>query len=318
MTAAVATQVARLYYDRGLSKVEIGERLGISRFRVARLLQQARELGLVRVELRDVPDRDRSLARELETRFDLDLCAVAAVTGEHVDATDATARLAGQVVAELLDTEDTVGVAWGSTLAAMVRHLPARHHAGLTVVPLAGGSTRLERDLGPAELARGFAERLGGTHRELYAPAFLATPDLRAALAEEPEVAAVLRDYGRLDAAVVGIGAWSTGGDVAGSSLLASGALAAEDLAGLRARGAVGELVVHPFDERGTFVAPDLADRAIAIPLAQLRAVRRVIAVAAGAVKAPAIRGALATGVISVLVTDATAAAALAADEAAP
>ena len=59
------------------------------------------------------------------------------------------------------------------------------------------------------------------------------------------------------------------------------------------------------------FVAPELAARSIAIPIDRLRAVPRVIAVAAGAAKAPAIRGALATGIINVLVTDAAAAAAL-------
>lgn len=302
--AAVATQVARLYYDAGLSKVEIGQRLGISRFRVARLLDQARTGGLVRIEYRDTPEVDRSLAREVEERFGLDLCAVAAGDG------DATARAAAEVVAEMLATARSVGVAWGSTLAAVVRQLPRRHHPGLTVVPLAGGSARIERDRGPGELARAFADRVAGSHRDLYAPAFVVSPVVRDALIAEPEVAAVLLAWAHLDVALVGIGAW-TGGGAARSSLIASGALAEEELAGLRARGAVGELVVHPFDADGAFVAPDLAERAVAIPLAQLRRVPRVVAVATGRDKAAAIRGALAAGIIRVLVTDAAAAAAV-------
>ncbi len=307
-TTGLATQVARLYYDGGLSKVEIGARLGISRFRVARLLHEARATGLVRIEYRDAPESDRAVAQALETRFGLDLCAVAAGGG---DPTDATARLAADVVAELLAAVRTVGVAWGSTLAATARWLPARRHPGLTVVPLAGGSVHLERDHAPGEAARVFAERLGGRHRDLYAPAFVATPRLRDALAAEPEVASVLAAYVGLDAAVIGIGAWEARGGRAGSSLIASGALEDDELDALRARGAVGELVVHPFAADGTVVAPELAARAIAISIDQLRAVPRVIAVAAGAAKAPAIRGALATGMVDVLVTDAAAAAAL-------
>src|ERR1700727_2249502 len=47
----LAARVARQYYLEGVSKIDIAERLGISRFRVARLLDSARESGLVRIEI---------------------------------------------------------------------------------------------------------------------------------------------------------------------------------------------------------------------------------------------------------------------------
>ena len=62
----LATQVARLYFDRQLSKVEIATRLGMSRFRVARLIDGALIDGLVRIEYRDVPIEDVNLARTIE------------------------------------------------------------------------------------------------------------------------------------------------------------------------------------------------------------------------------------------------------------
>jgi DNA-binding transcriptional regulator LsrR (DeoR family) len=139
----------------------------------------------------------------------------------------------------------------------------------------------------------------------------VATPSLRDALLGEPEIAAVVDAYASVTTAIVGIGAWGAHGEVAGSSLLASGALGADERSDLRRRGAVGELVVHPFDAAGRFIAPDLAERAVAISVDRLRAVRRVIAVAAGAPKAHAIRAALSTGVIDMLVTDAAAAGAV-------
>jgi hypothetical protein len=49
--AAVATQ----YYQEGRSKVDIAQDLGMSRFRLARLLTAARELGIVRIDI-TVPD----------------------------------------------------------------------------------------------------------------------------------------------------------------------------------------------------------------------------------------------------------------------
>ena len=82
-------------------------------------------------------------------------------------------------------------------------------------------------------------------------------------------------------------------------------------LAAIKARGLwiwspLGDLVVHPIDAAGRAVAPDLGERAIAIDLDDLRRVRRVVAVAAGSGKGAAIRGALASGIVRILATDAT------------
>ena len=311
MTAASAssdlsTQVARLFFDRQLSKMEIAARLGISRFRVARLIDDALADGLVRIEYRDIPADDRGLAAVLEERFGLDLCAVAIAAAD--EATDeattfnAVARLAAAVLHGLISSGDVIGVAWCSTLAAVVRELPTRSDPDLEVVQLAGSSARLDRGRDAGELARVLADRLGATHRAIYAPTFVETAALRAALLREPEVADTVARFNALDLAIVGIGAMPDDG--ASSSLVRSGVLDDTEVLRLTELGAVGDLVVHPFDATGRFVAPDLAERAVAIGVEELRRVRRVVAVAAGTPKAGAIRGALKSGVIRMLVTD--------------
>ncbi len=312
--AILAAQVARLFFDRQLSKVEIATRLGISRFRVARLIDGALADGLVRIEFRDIPADDRELAGTIEARFGLDLCAVAAVPDESAASADGripVARLAGAVIDGLIGPGDVIGIAWGSTLAAVVRQIPTRVAGDLEVVQLAGSSARLGRERDAGELARTLADRLGATHHAIYAPAFVESPALRAALAREPDVADAVARFGALTLAVIGIGAMPSGDDWPASSLLRSGVLDDADVARLAALGAVGDLVVHPFDAAGRFVAPDLAERAVAIGVEDLRRVPRVVAVAAGAGKAAAIRGALATGLVRILVTDAPTASAI-------
>ena len=46
--------VARRYYLEGVSKSDIAVEIGLSRFKVARMLERARATGLVRIEL-DTP-----------------------------------------------------------------------------------------------------------------------------------------------------------------------------------------------------------------------------------------------------------------------
>ena len=68
----LAARVARHFYLEGVSKVDIADRLGISRFRVARLLDSARETGMVRIEI-GLPGGalDAGLSAELCSAFGL-------------------------------------------------------------------------------------------------------------------------------------------------------------------------------------------------------------------------------------------------------
>jgi DNA-binding transcriptional regulator LsrR (DeoR family) len=294
---ALVEQVARLFYERQLTKVEIAARLGVSRFRVARLLDRALADGVVRIEFRGAPGQDRVLGAAVAEQFGIRRCVVSAS-----DDAAAMARLGAEIVDGLLEPGDAIGIAWGSTLARVVRAMPARDDASIDVVQLAGSSASLEAATDPGDLTRVLAERLGATHYRIHAPAFVDSPDLRTALLRLPEVAATVERFERLAIALVGIGAFAADG-APRSSLIRSGALSATESRRLARLGAVGDLIVHPFTADGTFVGEELAGRAIAIGIDQLRAVPTVLAVAGGAAKVPAIRGALATGVVHVLVT---------------
>jgi DNA-binding transcriptional regulator LsrR (DeoR family) len=300
-------QVARLYFDRQMTKVEIADRLGISRFRVARLLDQALADGVVRIEFRDAPDRDPGLGRAIAERFGIERCVVTAVSGDD----NAVAQLAAGVVDGLLGRSQAIGIAWGSTVGRVVRAMPPRDDPAIDVVQLAGSSTNLHAGTDPGDLARILAERLGARHHRLHAPAFVESPELREALLRQPEVAATVAWFASLAVALVGIGAFATPDSAPNSSLVRSGALGPDELKRLAGLGAVGDLIVHPFTIAGAFVAADLAARAIAISIDELRSIPQVVAVAVGPAKATAIRGALASGLVRTLATDAATAVAL-------
>jgi DNA-binding transcriptional regulator LsrR (DeoR family) len=297
---ALVEQVARLFYEQQLTKLEIAARLGISRFRVARLIDRALADGVVRIEFRGAPGQDRTLGAAVVERFGVGRCVVAAS-----DDPAAVARLAAEVVDGLLEPGDSIGIAWGTTLARVVRAMPLRDDPSIDVVQLAGSSPRLGSEADPGDLTRVLAERLGATHHRMHAPAFVDAPELRAALLRLPDVAGVVSRYADLAIAIVGIGAFGDGAGGASSSLIRSGALSPADARRLARQGAVGDLLVHPFTATGRFLAPDLAARALAIGIQDLRRIPTVVAVASGAAKVAAIRGALATGVPGVLVTSA-------------
>jgi DNA-binding transcriptional regulator LsrR (DeoR family) len=258
--------VARLYFERDLTKQEIAHRLGLSRFKVARLLDQAREQGIVRVEIRDPASPVDTLGRALEERFSL---RAAVVVPDEPAVPAAAARLLAGLVSE----REVLGVAWGATVAATVELLPALA-TGTAVVQICGAVPGLEPGTGPTEVALRLAERTGGAAHPLPAPA-LASRAARDELLANPAIRPTVELFTRVTLALVGVGPHPAGGHV----------------------------LVHAFDRDGRLVETEMAERAISLPLVQPRSAR-VLAVAAGEAKRDAVRGALHAGLVDLLVTD--------------
>jgi DNA-binding transcriptional regulator LsrR (DeoR family) len=147
------------------------------------------------------------------------------------------------------------------------------------------------------------AQRLGTRPRLLQAPGIVATEAVRDALAADPQIAETLSAARRADAAFVGIGALDDGSLLRGASIIS-----AQELRALSRAGAVGDLALRFFDADGRAVPSAVDGRVLGLSLEEIRALPRVVAVAWGARKVPALRGALRGGLISILVTDAAAA----------
>src|SRR6201985_2085502 len=100
----LAARVARQFYLEGVSKVDIADQLGISRFRVARLLDSARESGLVRIEI-GLPggNLDAGLSPELCSVFGLQHAFVFNVPDDDVPALrQRLGEAAGQALMDII------------------------------------------------------------------------------------------------------------------------------------------------------------------------------------------------------------------------
>jgi DNA-binding transcriptional regulator LsrR (DeoR family) len=294
---SAAAHVSHLYFKRRLTKQEIGERLGISRFKVARLIEEALETGVVRIQLDEPVALHETLAHELERTFGLEL----AVVVSHVPGSDPetwpvelVARAAASWLPELLRAGDVLGVAFGSTIQRVARELASG--PPVPVVQICGHVAGVGSGQGPLELTWQLAERLGGAYHPLPVPALVASRAARDELMVNEALAPTVAMFERVTVALVGIGSLEGEGR---SSLLASGVLRREEVPGR----AVGDLLVHLFDAEGHLVDTPLADRAIQLSADRLRAAR-VVAVAGGPGKLRAIQGALRSGMVDVLVTD--------------
>jgi len=289
------TSVARRYYLQGESKSDIAARTGLSRFKIARMLDQALAIGLVRIEIGWPGAIDTTLSAAVQEEFDLARAIVVNVRDDDESVVRAgVGAAAAALLTEIVTADDVLGLAWGRSLTAMAAALVRL--APCEVVQLTGALHRDDIQASSVDLVRDVARAGGGAAHYFHIPMIVATPDLARALAEQPEVARALARMGSVTKAFVGIGAWHPGG----STVL--DALEAPDVEALSQAGVCAEISGVLIDAAGRPVATPLEDRMIGIRAATLARIKDVTALAYGAEKAGAVRAALDSGLVHSLV----------------
>jgi DNA-binding transcriptional regulator LsrR (DeoR family) len=291
----LTASVARRYYLEDRSKSEIADELGISRFRVARLLDVARRAGMVDIQIHSPDTLDTELSERLQLAYGLAHAVVLDVPDDDVHSLrhylgDTTV----EVLKDLVTGDDVLGVAWARSVVGFTEAIPK--FAAVPVVQLTGALPSPEgRDV--LEVVRGFARSGGGTPYVFYAP-FIATdaPTART-LRRQADVARALALIPTVTVAAVGIGAWQPGL----SSIFDALEPEAQDKA--TKAGVQAEVSGVLVDGSGQSVETPLARRIIGPTAEQLRGIREVVAVAYGDRKAEAIRSVLTGGWITGLVT---------------
>jgi len=289
-------EVARRFHVVGDSKVRIAADLRISRFKVARLLDEAAERGVVRVSV-VVPggtDPERSVA--LAAALGLERAVVVETpTGDEVVVRQHLGSAVAALLEELLVDGEVLGMTWSRTLAhaaQVLERLPP-----CTVVQLAGALH--DAGSGTVEVVRRIAAVAGGRALPVYAPLVTADAETATALRRDPGIRSALRRVDDLTTAVVAVGGWG-----AALSTIWPAVSPAERDAGLR-DGAVAEISGRLLDAEGRRVPSAFDDRVMALELAQLEGVPEVVAVAYGAARTAALLAAVRTGWVTTVVADA-------------
>ncbi len=296
-------RVARLYHESGLKQVEIAQRLQLSQATVSRLLKQAIERDIVTITVRVPVGVHADLEEALESRFGL----LAAVVVETTAANEQQLmRDLGQAAAAHLERTiqpgEVIGISsWSATLLATVNAMrPASGGEGIRVVQILGGVGNPAAEVHATELTRRLARIVDGEPVYLPVPGVVGSVEARGVLERDEHVQRVLELFPQITLAVVGIGT------VEPSPLLArSGNIFSDEGLALAARaGAVGDVSLRFYDSQGKPAKTPLDERVIGLKLEELQRVPRSIAVAGGARKFKAIKGALTGRLVSHIVTD--------------
>lgn len=293
------SKVSTLYYVQNQTQQEIAKRLGVSRPTISRLLQDAQDHGIVQITV--APQRGVYLELEgkLEERFCLDTAQIVSVERDGSDLLQQLGGAAAAYLARTVKPDLSIGLAWGTTLQAMVQAVTPIPTEGVRVVQTLGGIGPPDAEAYASALVRRLARALGASPILLPAPGVVATPAVRDALQEDPHVNAALQQLDSLDMIFVGIGSLTSNTVLNDGMSLPPGAY--DELV---AAGAVGDIALRFFDAAGGVATSTLEDRVLGVTVEQLRRTPRVVGVAGGRSKVEAILAALRADLLDVLITD--------------
>lgn len=303
----LALRAATLYYLEGLTQAEIAARLGVSRPTAGRLVARAKARGLVRIDIVVPPDlRDDLHAdeeRELEARFGLTEVVVA---GHGVDvgapgrpaAYSSVGRAAAALLMRRLAPDDVLGFTWGPEQVAVATALSPGVASCRAVVQLDGAMSSAAYQTGVELILGRCADALRASTIRLPAPLY-ADPSTVASMRSDSVISRTLEAGRRADVMLFGVGAVSTS-----TTLFEGSYLDTRMLDEQIAAGAVGEIGGRFFDAHGRPIDTDLQQRAVSVPLEDVRACQKTILIASGASKHQAALAALRGGLARLLVCD--------------
>lgn len=296
-------EVARLYFDVGMTQNEIAKHIHTSRSTVSRLLQEAKTRNVVEIKIHYPWDRSPELENALLQKFGLKDIRVLETRGRQgIDALRGTAVLAARWLTTMVKADTILGISWGRAVSQTVEMLKPEEKLPVKVVQLFGSAIPNSR-LDGADVARRCANAFHGECYYIPAPLFVNNAEARKALLANPHISETLALAAKASILVTGIGSLE-------SALTPSQTwlryLSREDVNDLKRRGAAGHICAHHYDLQGNILDIPLHHGIIGIAPKLLREAPQVVGIASGTEKTRAILGALNGQLINSLITDDT------------
>ncbi len=285
------SKAAWYYYHEDMTQMQISELMGLSRMKIIKLLERAKQTGIIQFRFRHDSEQRLETERDLMERFSLKDCFVVPEPPSPEDVNENVAKAAAMYIGSRISGETFINVGFGDTTGRVLNHLAIDAEHVISCVSLTGGVSHYL----PNARSSIFNSRL----YLIPTPLMVSSEEVAEAMMAEKLVQDV-RDLVPLSSlSVVGIGAMNDQ-----ATVLMGGILTANDFLLLKRNGAVGDILNHFINERGEPVSTDLEKRTISIGLDTLKSLDNVIGVAAGLIKTEAILAVLRGGYLDVLITD--------------
>ncbi len=295
----IIIDVAKLYYENNYTQQEIAKKLNISRPTVSRLIQQAKDLGYVHIEITNPFEYKEDLSDMLRKKYDLEsifVCHSPSNTEEEIKKT--ICEYAAQYLNGIVKDEDTIGVTWGTTMKEIAVRLPNKAVSNVEIVQLNGGISYSETNTHAYEIIHEFTRAYRSIPRYLALPVFFDSETVKNLVETDRNIQQTMTRGREANIAVFTVGSVKDN-----AILFRLGYMNEEEQLSIQ-QNAVGDICSRFFTEQGLIANEAINNRTVGIQLHDLRKKEKAILVAGGERKVKGIHGALTGKYANVLIID--------------
>ena len=117
----LALKTAQLYYLENMSQKEIASILNISNVTVSRMLQRAKDLGIIQFSIADAYQSALTLGNKIKNRYSLNDVIVVSldfrnIINKNMSIKQLTALEGARYLQRIIKDNDILGLAWGRTM----------------------------------------------------------------------------------------------------------------------------------------------------------------------------------------------------------
>jgi len=290
-------KAAWLYYIDNLTQQQIAEKLGISRMKVVKHLNQAKAEGVVQFRINHDTENRINIEKALLEKYGLS-DAFVIPSCEQNDLNDSIAKAAAQYIEEKSNPGDYINIGYGDTVSKTIGHLIYQVEKPLSLVSLSGGVSFYTSSIINGAHKRSFSSPTPNIY-VIPAPLVASTKEVAQMMLNEVSIKEILNMTKLASMSVVGIGAVSNTATIFKYNIATN-----NDLVLLEMQGAVGDILSHFYDKDGNIIKTGLNERLISSDISMLKDSKKVIGVAGGDDKLAAIHSALVGKFIDVFITD--------------
>ncbi|GKQ42382.1 deoxyribonucleoside regulator [Companilactobacillus sp. RD055328] len=292
-------KAAHLYYESEYSQEKIAKELNVSRPTVVRLLQYAKESGIVKVVISDPCERIQQLEEEIKSKYKLSKVKVVPTPNNNYD--DIVNKL-GEDAADLLESivedEDIIGVSWGQTMNAVAKHLRPQSVKNVEIVELKGNVTYTTAPIYAETVLMEFGKAFNTSPYKLPLPVIFENQETHDLVLQERYINSLIKKGKDSNIALF------TVGTVRDKALLFKTGYFTEKEINYLKENSTGDICSRFFTSDGSIAWPQLDNRTVAIQLNDLKTKKYSILIAGGQHKVRPIKAALSGGYANVLVID--------------
>ncbi|MGM0168459.1 hypothetical protein IGI39_004214 [Enterococcus sp. AZ135] len=269
-------RVATMYYKEDMKQSDIAKQLGFSRQLVSKYLIDARNSGIVDININSSSAYSVQLEIKLQKAFGLKRAAV-------LD----TSYLKDQEVEKLIiqtaisafrkdvAKAKKIGVSWGKVLRQLADEYPYVNQPDSTIIPLIGGMGSDQVEVHSNQIAHDLSRKMRAKCKYLYVPALVDSKQTKKNLVENVTVKDVLEDGKAVDFAFVGIATPFS----KSNTMTEIGYIDENDIADLEKAKVIGDVNSRFFDEDGNETPCRINENVIGINLTDIRKIERVCAI---------------------------------------